>query len=531
MPREYAVYVRKSRVDAEAEAHGQGDTLRRHKDYLFGLAEHLRLPIGAVYEEVVSGETITSRPQMQRLLHDVEQGRFAGVLVMEVERLARGDTIDQGIVARTFQYSGTKIITPSKTYDPSSEFDREYFEFGLFMSRREYQTINRRQQAGRLASVREGKWPSNKAPYGYSRRKLENQKGWTLVPDDRAPIVKDIFRWYTNGIAAEDGTLHRLGPAQVARRLNMLQIPSPGGKDWTNQSVISLLRNPVYAGWVCWGKRHQVKRMENGEIMTARPRAKEDETVSFPGLHPPLVTQEIFDTVQHLLCGTISRPGPKSALLQNPLAGLVKCAQCGRNMVRRPYHNGKKDVLLCPYTSCPTVSSDLMLIERAILSTLRIWLGGFKQVTPDIQNFSCQEELAVLDRSIVGTQRKLDRLATQEHNAYNLVEQGVYTPAVFANRIAELSQKQQSAQVKLNQLQKIAETMNCTQQQILHPPSPFRYVLDAYDLAQTPQEKNELLRSLLDHVEYRKNTGGKYQESDLCLILYPKLPEQAPPTI
>ena len=50
---------------------------------------------------------------------------------MEVERLARGETIDQGDVAQAFQYSDTKIITPLKTYDPTNEYDEEYFEFGV----------------------------------------------------------------------------------------------------------------------------------------------------------------------------------------------------------------------------------------------------------------------------------------------------------------------------------------------------------------------------------------------------------------
>ena len=93
---------------------------------------------------------------------------------MEVERLARGDTIDQGIVAQTFKLSCTKIITPMKTYDPNNEYDEEYFEFGLFMSRREYKTINRRLQRGRVASVKEGKYVGNKSPYGYTRMKLEH---------------------------------------------------------------------------------------------------------------------------------------------------------------------------------------------------------------------------------------------------------------------------------------------------------------------------------------------------------------------
>lgn len=61
---------------------------------------------------------------MQRLLNDVEDGRWAGVLVMEVERLARGNTTDQGIVADTFKYSDTKIVTPNKIYDPGDDLTR-----------------------------------------------------------------------------------------------------------------------------------------------------------------------------------------------------------------------------------------------------------------------------------------------------------------------------------------------------------------------------------------------------------------------
>ena len=153
----YLIYLRKSRMDMEAEARGEGETLARHRTTLLALARRMGLEIGGIYEEIVSGETIAARPQMQRLLSEVEAGQWEGVLVMEVERLARGDSIDQGIVAQAFKYSGTKIITPAKTYDPANEFDEEYFEFGLFMSRREYKTIKRRMVAGRIASVKEGK--------------------------------------------------------------------------------------------------------------------------------------------------------------------------------------------------------------------------------------------------------------------------------------------------------------------------------------------------------------------------------------
>ena len=113
----YCTYLRKSRADAEAEARGEGETLERHRKILFDLAKRLHLDVTKEYAEIVSGETIASRPVVQELLADVEQGLWNGVLVVEVERLARGDTIDQGIIAQTFKFSDTKIITPMKTYD------------------------------------------------------------------------------------------------------------------------------------------------------------------------------------------------------------------------------------------------------------------------------------------------------------------------------------------------------------------------------------------------------------------------------
>lgn len=122
----YCMYLRKSRADIEAEAHGEGETLLRHERALLELARKQKIDIKEIYREVVSGETIEARPEMQRLLEDVSQSKWTGVLVMEIERLARGDTVDQGSVAKTFKYSGTKIITPSKAYDPNDEFDEEY---------------------------------------------------------------------------------------------------------------------------------------------------------------------------------------------------------------------------------------------------------------------------------------------------------------------------------------------------------------------------------------------------------------------
>ena len=106
----YCIYLRKSRADMEAEAHGEGETLARHEKLLLEVARRGQYNVTQIYREIVSGETIAARPVMQRLLQEVEQGLWDGVLVVEVERLARGDTIDQGIVAQAF----TQSLRPDK---------------------------------------------------------------------------------------------------------------------------------------------------------------------------------------------------------------------------------------------------------------------------------------------------------------------------------------------------------------------------------------------------------------------------------
>jgi len=86
---EYCIYLRKSRADIEAEERGEGETLRRHETTLLDLAKKMNLVIGNIYREILSGESIEARPVMQKVLSEVEARKWKGVLVMEVERLAR----------------------------------------------------------------------------------------------------------------------------------------------------------------------------------------------------------------------------------------------------------------------------------------------------------------------------------------------------------------------------------------------------------------------------------------------------------
>ena len=107
---EILIYLRKSRKDLEFFNESIEKTLERHQKTLQEFATKVYgspIPEENILKEVVSGDTIADRPQMQKLLSLIENSKYKAVLVVEVERLARGNTIDQGIIAQTFEYTNS----------------------------------------------------------------------------------------------------------------------------------------------------------------------------------------------------------------------------------------------------------------------------------------------------------------------------------------------------------------------------------------------------------------------------------------
>lgn len=516
----YAMYLRKSRADREAEARGEMETLARHEKLLFETAKRMQITVSAVYKEIVSGETISARPVMQKLLAEIEQGIWDGVLVVEVERLARGDTIDQGIVSQAFKLSDTKIITPVKVYDPNNEFDEEYFEFGLFMSRREYNTIKRRLQRGRLASVREGKYVGNRPPYGYERVKIPNDKGFTLSPiPEQAKIVKYVYDLYAYGLDGEE-----MGTAKIVRKLNDLQIPTQSGGKWIPPTIRDMLYNPVYIGKLRWNRRAATKKVCDGKITYSRPASKEYELCD--GLHPAIIDLETFKICQKKLSKNQSRPVGLDKTIKNPLSGLVICSKCGHRMVRRPYSKtGQRSTLICPYTHCDNVSSPLEDVETMILEAIADIVKN-ERIEPAASVIP-SDTVDILKDALKNQEAALETLQKQQNSLYDLLEQGIYTTDIFLERSNTLKDQINTAATSIQDLKKkISAEQNRLKVQADFIPK-CEYLLDVYDTLDAP-EKNRILKELIDHIDYlkeEKNVPFTKKDAKVFIHVYPRTPE------
>lgn len=509
---EYCMYLRKSRADVEAEQKGEGETLARHESALLALAREQNLKVTQIYREIVSGETIAARPVMQQLLGEVEQGRWAGVLVMEIERLARGDTLDQGLVAQAFRYSGTRIITPAKTYNPNDEFDEEYFEFGLFMSRREYKMIHRRLQRGRLASVREGKYVGSRPPYGYQKVKLEREKGFTLEPvEEQAAVVRMIYRWYLDGV---DGV--RVGPTVIANKLTEMGIPPPRKGRWSPSTVRDIVINPVYMGKIRWNWRPVVPTVSGGQRSFHRPRIADYQLVD--GLHPPIIPEEDWQKAQRLMQNNRIPKTQRHRALKNPLSGLVICGNCGNRMVRKPYRHGAQDSLLCATPGCRMPSAPLWAVEEQLLDSLALWLAGYQITMPALP----RNEGSHLHALLAQLQKELENARLQKSKLHDLLERGIYDVDTFLSRSQEVAARIDTLTAGIQNVQRELQR-NREREKRCNPLPEHSNILQYYHLAKTPAHKNALLKSLLEKVVYFRAEAGRWKPCQLELHLYPKV--------
>lgn len=457
-----AIYLRKSR-DEDNEA--KEETLARHEKMLNDYCKRYKLNVVAVYKEVVSGESIANRPEMQKLLEDVSLGLYTGVVCVEIERLSRGNQIDQCEILDIFKKSNTKIYTLQKIYDLSKEeIDEEFFEFSLFMSRREYKIIRRRMERGRAQAMKEGYYTGSVTPYGYT--KVKDGRGFVLVADPKeAEIVRLIFEKYASG----DGIL------TICRYLNDKGILTRKGCKWGNATLRQILTNPTHIGKINVIKRDDV----------------------YEGKHEGIIDIETFNTVQAILNSHEAKVKGKQEL-KNPLATILKCGICGRVMRRCPNGRGSY-VYRCITHGCKNRRIVCPTIEDALLNRLKTELKDFNYLLDNYEE-ELKSKRQERDEEIGRVSKEIEK----QHNALNvaceMLENGVYTMDLFKSRtnIIEGKLKELNAQLETLQSLEIKEDERANKALPI-----LSKVIDKYDTLDA-KEKNNLLKKIIKSIDYTR---------------------------
>lgn len=488
-----AVYLRKSRME---EGMDTDEVLHRHRQGLEECAQRHGLDIVGYYPEVVSGESLYARPQMLRLLEDVEAGRFDAVLCMDLDRLSRGRMKDQGIILDAFKDSGTLIVTPDKVYNLSDEIDDELAEFKTFMSRREYKIITKRLRRGLQRSIQDGCYVAN-APYGYKKVTIDRRPTLEIY-EPEAKFVRMMFNMYTNGY----------GCTIIADQVNAMGARPHRSSSFSRSSVAQILRSPTYIGKIVWDQKTHIKKNTKGNqkhITIYNPREKWTIT---DGLHPPIIEKEVYDKVQDIMAGRY-HPSHNDGTVKSPLAGLVKCANCGGNMQRMVFKN-QQQYLLCTRKGC-CAAAKLELVEARILGHLRDSLKKIELEQPDHQ-----QNLTPLEDAVSAISKELTAANRQKSRLHELLEIGEYDLPTYRERMAAVKEKVSDIERRLDDAQRRLDQAKAYEPTL--QAENIRAVLDAYQSSDAAH-RNALLHSVIEIITYRKAKKTKPADFELEFIL------------
>lgn len=496
MPKRKLEYLRKSRTDNQFES--VDEVLERHEKILHEFCMKVfGEPIKEtnIYREVVSGETISERPMMIKLLQEVEKGDVEAVVVVEPQRLSRGSFGDIDIIVNTFRYTNTKIITPTKNYDLNDKFDRKYFEQELLRGNEYLEYVKEILVRGKIRSVEDGLYIGSIAPYGYDRMKLP-KKGFTLTPNEDADTVRYIF----------DKCLEDLGTTKIAKHLIELGVKSQTGKQWTPEMVRNILTSKVYIGIVNYGKRGTKKTMKNAEIVKTRPIS--DDYIEAKGLHKPIISDEAFEKAQELLKSRAGKNIRGDKSIKNPLAGIVKCKHCGNNMFRRPYDRRPVPTLICKTIGCKCISSDLNLVEDRVIELLKKELVNYKYY---IANYEKEHKTNTkeFEKKIKKIDTELNSLKEDLQNAlvnYNRKKITEEEYIFLRNYTLEEESRLNEQKNTLNKMIKTEELEHKRQA----VPILENCINEYYNLS--IEDRHKLLNAIIDKIIYDKSKNGRWDE-------------------
>lgn len=496
----YAIYLRKSRADLEAEKLGEGETLARHRKILEELAARKGFYIGEVYTELESGDTISGRPKIQKLIEDCYKGKYKGILVVEITRLSRGNQGDAQTIMDCLKYSnmnnGVLVITPTKTYDVAhSQEDEEYMEFELFMSRREYKMIHKRMDRGRKQAVVEGNYMGAYRPYGYNIVKTKMKR--TLVPNEiEAPYIKKIFEWSVK---------ENLSTFEIAKRLTALGAPTyKGDIEWSKDTVKTYLTNPVYMGKVRWNNRMRIKTMVNGELKITRPRYHSDQYMLYDGKHmkDALVDEETFREAQKKFYKDRTRSGLK---LINPLASLIYCKKCGKALFYQPYkHNRIDRYAHRPNTDgCKVKSAIVTDVIAAVTHALKTYVDDFEvkvKNTPDTDENIIEKQIEELTKEI----RKIEKKKAKLFDSW---ENDDISNNEFVERKAIHNQRLEALEKQIEELEYTIPEKEENEEKLLLLSDAFIAIRDEELDAET---KNEFLKRIISRIEFSRENDSEF---------------------
>lgn len=352
-----AIYLRIS-LDREMD----GLAIDRQREDCENLAKYRRWEIVETYvdQSISASDRTKKRPAYERMVQDYEAGLLDAIVCYDLDRLTRQPRELEDWIDRAEQ-RGLLLITANGDADLSTDGGRMYARIKAAVARGEVERKGARQSRAQRQRAEQGRPPKGVRPLGY---RIDG----SVIPKE-AEVVRGIYTAFLRGdslnsiaraLSGAEGDDVATGLSRFPLHSRTLVIernerrtaegkeprPVPPEGAWVASTILSILRNPRYAGYSVYTKKKD-RKLPPGE---SRRKAIKDNIVRDENNEPvlgqweALIEPDQWWNVQNLLDDPSRVTNRSGATVRKHLgAGLFRCGECGKPVITRARYYSCKD--------------------------------------------------------------------------------------------------------------------------------------------------------------------------------------------
>lgn len=458
-----AIYLRLSSDDGDK---AESDSIRNQRSLLQDfVSKHSELSLIEEYvDDGYSGANF-ERPAFQRMMEDVRNHKINCIIVKDLSRLGRNYIETGRYLEKIFPVLGVRFIAVNDHYDSAdtkNDADQIIVPFKNLINDAYCRDISMKIRSQLEIKRKKGEFTGSYASYGYAKDPVD--KNHLVIDEYAAEIVRFIFNMKMDGYSAD----------RIAMKLNEMGVLTPmeykrscgfnytcgfrSYKDakWCATSVLRILKNELYVGTMVQGKTRKINYKVKA-CMDVRP----EDWVRVEGTHEPIVSREIFECVQNLM-KLDTRTSPEEEMIYI-FSGLLRCGDCGQNMVRRVV---KKKGKQYRYYHCSTYKnkegctshniSDAKL-QKVVLEAIQKQIALLVQadaIMAQIENIPQQQfGVKLLDSQIRTLNAEVQKYKDLRNNLYQDMVDGIITREEYRDIKQTFTRKMERAEESIRELE------------------------------------------------------------------------------
>jgi len=391
-------------------------------------------------DEGISGKSVNGRPEMQRLIKDVENKRFDAVIVWKISRLSR-NMLDTLMILDKFEKYNVKFISYSENFDTSSPIGRLVLQIMASIAEMERNTLSENVKLGMKQRALEGRWNGG-VVFGYDTVKKE-----LVINEEEAKIIQLIYHMYANG----------KGLRAISNYLNKAGFRTKRNRHFSINGVAQILDNVVYNGKISWLK------VENWD--TKRRKGKNPNPILVEGKHEAIISDELWNVVR-------ARRKSKSFKQRQSnepflLSGLFRCPDCGQGMVpsitthtRRDGTKRKHRYYVCSdfhnkgSAACKANSIKAYEAEDTVTKKIEQFSSNKKKLYKTLLDISSSSAnlISQLNKELVGIERRLKEIEQLQTKYMEAFEKNTLPVDILQERLQKVSNEKRELELKKNEI-------------------------------------------------------------------------------